>query len=120
MNFTLEEKDNKIILKLILPKPKRNTETLVTENRIVVRDNTANKYLNDNNIRVGPMIKSGKNDNLNPPYESQWEFEKYQEKPLVSDEKINFSVDILPKNVLSSTKKRRKRKKLTTSSSLNE
>ena len=120
MKFTLQEETDKLVLKLELSKPIRNPETLRTENRIIVRDNHAIEYLNSENIKFGSMIKSGKNDNLNPPYVSEWYFEKYQEKPLVKDKKNNFSVDTSSTNVLSSTKKKRKSKRLQISSSLSE
>ena len=119
MNFTIETEKDKIILKLTLPKPVRNIETLVTENRIVVRDQSAFDYLQKNNIKVGSMLKSGKNDNLNPPYQSQWEFEKYKEKPSKKDKKINISLDNSSKPVVSS-RKSKSRKKTTTSYDLNE
>ena len=110
MNFTIENKKNKIVLSLQLPKTYRNPKTLKTENRIIVSDVTAVNYLKDNNIKFGSMIKSGKNDNLNPPYFSQWEFELYEDKPLKKQENINFSLDKSSTHVVSSTKKKRVKK----------
>lgn len=119
MKFTLENINNKIVLKLELSKTKRNPVTLVTENRTVVTDVDAINYLTNCGIRVGPMIKSGRNDNLEPPYVSEWEFEKYVEKPLTKQENINFSLDNSDKSVvLLPKRKRRSRKKSTASEDL--
>lgn len=107
MKFTLQEETDKLVLKLELPKPHRNPETLRTENRIIVRDNHAIEYLNSENIKFGSMIKSGKNDNLNPPYVSEWYFEKYQEKS-------NIYIDKGKENMISS-KKKKSRSKLSAS-----
>lgn len=109
MKFTLENINNKIVLKLELSKTKRNPVTLVTENRTVVTDVDAINYLTNCGIRVGPMIKSGRNDNLEPPYVSEWEFEKYAEKPQTKQENINFSLDNSNDTVVSSKKKSRKK-----------
>ena len=109
MKFTLENINNKIILKLELYKTKRNPVTLVTENRTVVTDVDAINYLTNCGIRVGPMIKSGRNDNLEPPYVSEWEFQKYAEKPQTKQENINFSLDNSNDTVVSSKKKSRKK-----------
>lgn len=109
MKFTLENINNKIVLKLELSKTKRNPVTLVTENRTVVTDVDAINYLTNCGIRVGPMIKSGRNDNLEPPYVSEWEFQKYAEKPQTKQENINFSLDNSNDTVVSSKKKSRKK-----------
>ena len=119
MKFTVEYKDDKVILHLELPKPYRNPETLMTENRSIARDNHALDYLNKSNIKVGGMLKSGKNDNLEPPYFSQWIFEKSSDKPLKIEEKNDSLLDKSLKPMVSSTKKK-SRRKTTTSKDLNE
>jgi hypothetical protein len=119
MKFTLENRNNKTVLKLELSKTKKNPITRVTENRTVVTDVDAINYLTNCGINVGVMIKSGRNDNLEPPYVSEWEFEKYKEKPHKKQENINFSLDNSDKSVVS-LPKRKSRKKSTISEDLEE
>ena len=103
MEFTIEETTDRILVSVKLPKLKKDPLTGKTTNRVKVRKQHVLKYLNDNNIKVGKLVKPAPNDNLDRPYITVWEFEKYLDK-----EKI-----ILDKNGVTEVQYKPKRKRRT-------
>ncbi len=98
MEFTITEQEDRILVSVKLPKIKKDPTTGKAINRTKVRKPDVLKYLNDKKINVGKLIKAAPNDNLDKPYTTVWEFNKYiDHEKVIVDKDGKSAVEYKPK-----------------------